>query len=115
LIRGKTKKQPLKGSSSDGGNAVMPMPMIDPDIALRTISQSPWTILVIAANGSIKECVPCETMPSLDWDVQNRDRIRGCAVRTIPRGVLSPHELKKITEEAAKYLQMFKRHEDEST
>jgi hypothetical protein len=84
---------------------------MDANEVIRTISQHPWTVLVIDAQGQIKEYIPFEHNPPIEWTQENRLRFKGCAVREIPQQQLSVEELEKIVVEAVKYIEMFQRYE----
>jgi len=87
------------------------MKPIEPIEAIRIISETALTIVVIDAQGAIRECIPFDTDPPLEWMHENRERFSGCAVKDIRKQQLSLEELQEIIKDAAKWIEMFRRYE----
>ena len=80
------------------------------------IAENQWTLLVVSADGTIIECIPFQEDPiqgdlSTEWAHQNRERLKGCAVKYVPRGFVSANDLRRLALEAAKDIDLFKKYE----
>ena len=90
------------------------MKTIDLFQAIEIIAENEWTILVIDASGLIREAIPFDSLPPIQWGYKNQSRIKGCGVKYVPRGKLTMAELESTIHEVVDAILLFKDYEQDS-
>jgi hypothetical protein len=83
------------------------------EAALEAIASNEWTVLVINADGTLKEVAGLKCPPGPMWAHERREQLRGCAVRDVPKRILTMVELDELIAEAVSAIKLFRDYEEQ--